>query len=133
MQAFVFNGNNVNLGRFGAVKLGDPIMLTEREAAAVVDAHDDRFVPLELGQQLLTKGSSKDPNETSRRDRLAQECDKGHVAELELKEMSGENIRELAREARALDPHMSDPKGADQRSVLIALLANRRRAADPIG
>jgi hypothetical protein len=44
MNVFKYRGPDVNLGRFGPVKAGDTLLLTEAEAKSIRD--DQRFVPL---------------------------------------------------------------------------------------
>jgi hypothetical protein len=100
MQAFVFKGPLVNLGRFGFVNANDTLLLTSKEAEAIKG--DKRFEPLkgekpkpghfleikpEMTPEDIRDVKNHNRAEQARLDRLAQENADEVVAITELREL----------------------------------------------
>jgi hypothetical protein len=111
MNRYTFRGPPTNLGRFGAVRDGDPLVLTDQEADNI--AGDERFEFLEDGQRPPSKNNliaitaqmtgeerkkaeASNRLEMARQDKLKQSNDEDGVALLEIKGMSFEALSEMA-------------------------------------
>ncbi len=95
MNAMKYNGPEVNLGRFGPVKKGDVLLLTEREAECVHD--DKRFQPVDAK---VPKASAT------------------AVKRQEIAEMNREELVAYCEQIKAVDPTFSYKKDMDHQTLL---------------
>lgn len=108
MKEFVYVGPLVNLGRFGPVRAGSVLRLTNREARSV--AGSPQFVPVEkyTGQAQLLDSPENDPERVKR---------------LEIMDLSLAELRELAQRLG-----INCPPRIQHRALLVNVLAALKNA-----
>lgn len=107
-------GDDCNLGRFGAVRKGDVILLTEQEAAMVTRDKDKRYTRLDGGKKpkpadhlididpakmtplQMEEANIENQKEIQRQEQLASENDPERVIQLALRSKSTHELLSMA-------------------------------------
>lgn len=134
MQTYIWRGEETNLGRFGNVKAGDVLELTQHESDYVTANKDKRFVPhngkpVELPP--LPEDEKLRKAEIARREALAGAQDRGRLAIQEIREM---NRSELLKKVEFLNEAGAQIRFApnEETGRILALVLNevQKRAHD---
>jgi predicted transcriptional regulator len=142
---FIYRGENCNLGRFGEVRTGDVLTLTDLEAESVEANEHKRFervvagktkVPKQGGFIEITDKMSGDErvaaeahnrDEQARLDQLAKANDEKRIAILDVKEKKYSELVELAEKMnhdagrQVVDTGKNLPKQELVRRILAAM------------
>ena len=122
MNKYVYNGADVNLGRFGAVRSGDVLTLTDHEADTI--AKDKRFQPLRDGDKKKNAGNmipltdKMTPDERAavvaankeEKDRLEKLALANNAATVEITELREKNWSQLVEIAEKLNADGAKPQ-----------------------
>lgn len=153
MAKFIYKGPDVSLGRFGNVRKGDVLEMTDHEINHIRrDPSDKRFEPFKEGKApeppgiKLPEGFDKMPKEEqdkiraklereeqARRDSVEQANSKTEQEQLEqmTKEQLLGLVDKLRKEGKTIDVKADAPKRAIRKAIKLALYGDSRGDDEP--
>jgi hypothetical protein len=120
MKLFFWNGQPTNLGRFGTVRKGSPLLLTDGEAEYVVKHRDRNYRPGGNGEKL--------PKDIS--DQLMRENHPENVQTIELNDLTFDELVKRADELKA-QGYAVDHKVRSSRRNILCAIQNALRQGKP--
>jgi hypothetical protein len=118
MKLYIWQGDERNLGRFGAVKKGDPLAMTEAEAA-YVEQHKDKNYRRAKGQEVIAADAPE---------HLRKAADTAVISALELRQLNHDGLVKRCERMKANNIPICFKLASSRQDLIAAILLAERHS-----